>query len=145
VYVPPSSTLSLLTCMQAEIPGQDQDGYDAEPNSFHGMHQVRATTDPSFLSHTHHSLQHSQNSQPRPQQRHRPLKRLRLTLTRTPHSAPSPAPPTTSPPVTTTTSFKTNLGHIFTRPPHNATPPVVDVPFAKGKEVRSVDLNATAS
>ncbi|KAG2345953.1 hypothetical protein BDR05DRAFT_97688 [Suillus weaverae] len=28
--------------MQAEIPGQEQDGYDTEPNFFHGMHQVRA-------------------------------------------------------------------------------------------------------
>jgi hypothetical protein len=55
VYVPPSSTLSLLTCMQAEIPGQDQGGYDAEPNFFHGMHQVRATADYSFtLSHIIH-------------------------------------------------------------------------------------------
>ncbi|KIK35170.1 hypothetical protein CY34DRAFT_17193 [Suillus luteus UH-Slu-Lm8-n1] len=36
----------------AEIPGQDQDGYDAEPIFFHGMHQ---------------------HSRPRPQQRHRRL------------------------------------------------------------------------
>jgi hypothetical protein len=44
--------------MQAEIPGQDQDGYNAEPNFFHGMHQVCATTDSSsFLSHiVHYSI-----------------------------------------------------------------------------------------
>ncbi|KAG2743305.1 hypothetical protein P692DRAFT_201795013 [Suillus brevipes Sb2] len=73
----------------AEIPGQDQGGYDVEPDFFHGMHP------------------HSQISRPRPQQRHRRLKRLRLALTRTPHSAPSasPAPPTTSQPITTTPSF----------------------------------------
>ncbi|KAG2738119.1 hypothetical protein P692DRAFT_20759619 [Suillus brevipes Sb2] len=36
----------------AEIPGQDQGGYDVEPNFFHGMHPVRATADSSsFLSH----------------------------------------------------------------------------------------------
>jgi hypothetical protein len=28
--------------MQAEIPGQEHDGYDTEPNFFHGVHQVRA-------------------------------------------------------------------------------------------------------
>jgi len=33
--------------MQAEIAGQEQDGYDTEPNFFDGMHQVRATADPS--------------------------------------------------------------------------------------------------
>jgi hypothetical protein len=44
--------------MQAEIPGQEQDGYDVEPNFFHGMHQVCATTDSSsFLSHiVHYSI-----------------------------------------------------------------------------------------
>jgi hypothetical protein len=41
--------------MQAEIPGQEQDGYDAEPNFFHGMHQVRTTADPfSSISHIIH-------------------------------------------------------------------------------------------
>jgi hypothetical protein len=49
-YALSSLSLSLLTCMQAEIPGQDQDGYDTESNFFHGMHQVRTTADPSFLS-----------------------------------------------------------------------------------------------
>jgi hypothetical protein len=34
--------------MQAEIPGQEQDGYHTEPNFFHGMHQVRAIADPLF-------------------------------------------------------------------------------------------------
>ncbi|KAG2742064.1 WD40 repeat-like protein [Suillus brevipes Sb2] len=98
----------------AEIPGQDQGGYDTEPNFFHGMHQ------------------HSQNSRPRHQQRYRRLKRLRLTLMRTPHPAPPPVPPTAPPPVTTTTTFKTHLRHLFTWPSHHATPPVVDVPFAQG-------------
>ncbi|KAG2357774.1 hypothetical protein BDR07DRAFT_1419304 [Suillus spraguei] len=45
-YILPCSTLSLLTIMQAQIPGQEQHGYDADPKFFHGMHQVRAT---SFL------------------------------------------------------------------------------------------------
>jgi hypothetical protein len=49
-----SSDNSLLTVMQAEIPGQYQGGYDAEPNFFHGMHQVRATADSSFLPHIIH-------------------------------------------------------------------------------------------
>ncbi|KAG1771223.1 hypothetical protein EDD22DRAFT_948013 [Suillus occidentalis] len=53
-------------------------------------------------------------------------------MTRTPRPAPSPASPTTPPPVTVATSFKTHLRHIFTRPPQHATPPVVDVPFAQG-------------
>jgi hypothetical protein len=34
--------------MQAEIPGQEQDGYDIEPNFFHGTHQVRSIADPFF-------------------------------------------------------------------------------------------------
>ncbi|KAG1799811.1 uncharacterized protein HD556DRAFT_1525091 [Suillus plorans] len=38
-YTFPSSPLSLLTIMQAEIPGQIQDGYDAVPNFFHEIHQ----------------------------------------------------------------------------------------------------------
>jgi hypothetical protein len=42
-YVFPSSTLSLLICLQAEIPGQDQDGYDAEPDFFQGMQEVSGT------------------------------------------------------------------------------------------------------
>ncbi|KAG2741279.1 hypothetical protein P692DRAFT_20840209, partial [Suillus brevipes Sb2] len=77
---------------------------------------------------------YSQNSRPRPQQRHRRLKRLRLALARSPRPAPPPVPPTAPPPVTTTTTFKTHLRHLFTRSPHHATPPVVDVPFAQGKE-----------
>jgi hypothetical protein len=56
-YVPPCLNISLLTCVQAEIPGQEQDGYDAEPNFYHGMHQVRATMDSSFLTHiVHYSI-----------------------------------------------------------------------------------------
>jgi hypothetical protein len=52
VYVSLSSNITLLTVMQAEIPGQDHGGYDAEPNFFHGMHPVRATANfSSFLSH----------------------------------------------------------------------------------------------
>jgi hypothetical protein len=52
-----SSNISLLTVTQAEIFGQDQGGYDVEPNFFHGMHQVRIIYLPSFLSHTvHHSF-----------------------------------------------------------------------------------------
>jgi hypothetical protein len=58
VYVLPSANISLLIVMQAEIPGQEQDGYDAEPNFYHGMHQVRATANHFyFLSHIiHHSI-----------------------------------------------------------------------------------------
>ncbi|KIK39212.1 hypothetical protein CY34DRAFT_14533 [Suillus luteus UH-Slu-Lm8-n1] len=36
-YALSSSSLSILTVMQAEIPGQDQYGYDAVPNFFQGM------------------------------------------------------------------------------------------------------------
>ncbi|KAG1807958.1 uncharacterized protein BJ212DRAFT_1384588 [Suillus subaureus] len=57
----PLSTLSRLTVMQAEIPGQEQDGYDTEFNFFYGMHP------------------HSQISRPRPQQRHGCPRRPRLT------------------------------------------------------------------
>ncbi|KAG1870530.1 hypothetical protein C8R48DRAFT_760617 [Suillus tomentosus] len=99
--------------MQVEIPGQEQDGYDAEPNLFQGMHEI---------------------SSPRLQQRPGRLKRLRLAMTRRPREAPAPAPPTTSPPVAVTTTIKTHLRHLFTRSPHRATTPVVDVPFAKAKE-----------
>ncbi|KAG2737746.1 hypothetical protein P692DRAFT_201574491 [Suillus brevipes Sb2] len=113
--------------LSAEIPGQDQGGYDTEPNFFHGKHPVRVKYLPSF-SLSHCSLQHSQNSRPRPQQR---LQKLRLAMTRILRLASPSAPPTTSPPVAIATSFKTYLRHIFTRPPRHATPPVVDVPFAK--------------
>ncbi|KAG2338712.1 WD40 repeat-like protein [Suillus weaverae] len=100
----------------AEIPGQGQEGYDTEPNFFHGMHQ------------------HSQISRPRPQQRSGRLKKLRDAMTRTPRSAPPPVPPTAPPPVAAATTFKSHLRHLFTLSPHHATPPVVNVPFAKGKE-----------
>jgi hypothetical protein len=52
VYVFPSSTVLLLIVIQAEIPGQEQDGYDAEPNFFQGMHQVHtpAYRFPSLLT-----------------------------------------------------------------------------------------------
>ncbi|KAG1774407.1 hypothetical protein EV702DRAFT_534642 [Suillus placidus] len=133
-YAFSSSTLSLLIVMQAEIPGQEQDGYDTEPNFFHGMHQ------------------HAQISRPRPQQRLGRLKRLRLAMTKTPRSAPPPAPasapgqgqgpgpaPTHAPPTTTPsaavpTTITAWLGNLFTRLPHHAAPPIVDVPFAQGKE-----------
>ncbi|KAG2051836.1 WD40 repeat-like protein [Suillus hirtellus] len=65
----------------AEIPGQEQDGYDTDPNFFYGTHQ------------------HSQISRPRPQQRPGRFKRFRLAMTRRPQEAPAPAPPTTSPSV----------------------------------------------
>ncbi|KAG1896948.1 uncharacterized protein F5891DRAFT_982967 [Suillus fuscotomentosus] len=77
---------------------------------------------------------------PRLQERPGRLKRFRLAMTRRPQEAPAPvpvpapAPPTTSPPVAVTTTVKTHLRHIFSRSPHHATPPVVDVPFAKAKE-----------
>ncbi|KAG1863564.1 hypothetical protein DFJ58DRAFT_839088 [Suillus subalutaceus] len=111
--------------MQAEIPGQEQDGYDTEPNFFHGMHQ------------------HSQASKPRPQQRHGRLKRLKLAMTRSPHPPPPPvaAPPTTPPPVAADTTFRTHLRHLFARSSHHATSPVVDVPFTKAKE-RTVAADA---
>ncbi|KIK35355.1 hypothetical protein CY34DRAFT_587347 [Suillus luteus UH-Slu-Lm8-n1] len=32
--------------LSAEIPGQEQDGYDTEPNFFHGMHQATTSTTP---------------------------------------------------------------------------------------------------
>jgi hypothetical protein len=55
-------------------------------------------------------------------------------MTRTPRLAPSPAPPTTSPPVAPAATFKTHLQHLFTRPPHHAALPVANVPFAKAEE-----------
>ncbi|KAG2354019.1 hypothetical protein BDR07DRAFT_1431067 [Suillus spraguei] len=99
----------------AEIPGQEQYGYDTEPDFFHGMHQ------------------HSQVSRPRPQQRPGRLKRLRFPMARAARAAPPPAP-TTPPPVAAATTFKAQIRHLFTRSPHRATLPVIDVPFAKGKE-----------
>ncbi|KAG1789660.1 uncharacterized protein HD556DRAFT_773289 [Suillus plorans] len=105
----------------AETPRQDHDGYDVEPNFFHGMHQ------------------YSQISQPRLQQRAGRLgrlKRLRLAMTRRPQSVPvpAPAPPATSPPVAAAATFKTHLRRLFTLPLHHATPPAVDVPFAQGRQ-----------
>ncbi|KAG2075585.1 hypothetical protein BDR04DRAFT_1149927 [Suillus decipiens] len=99
----------------AEIPGQEQDGYDTEPNFFDGMHQ------------------YSQVSQPRPQQHPWRLKRLRFRITRAPRPAPLTAP-TIPPPVTTATTFRAHIRHLFTWSPHRARLPVVDVPFAQGKE-----------
>jgi hypothetical protein len=47
----------MLTVMQAEIPGQDQGGYDTEPNFFHGMNPVRVKYLLLFLSHiVHYSI-----------------------------------------------------------------------------------------
>ncbi|KAG1792037.1 uncharacterized protein HD556DRAFT_585341 [Suillus plorans] len=101
----------------AEIPGQDHDGYDADPSFFYGTYQ------------------HSQISRPGLQQRPGRLKRLGLAMTRRPQEAPAPAPasPTTSPPVAVTTTIKTHLRHLFSRSPHHALPPVVEVPFAQGR------------
>ncbi|KAG1809372.1 uncharacterized protein BJ212DRAFT_605508 [Suillus subaureus] len=113
-YALSSSSLSLLTCIQAEVHGQDQDGYDTEPNFFQGMQE------------------NSHTSRLRPQQRPGRFKRVRLLLTRNPHRA--PAPPITTPPVAVTTTLRTHLRHLFTRPLHHGTLPVVEVPFAKGKE-----------
>ncbi|KAG1829225.1 WD40-repeat-containing domain protein [Suillus subalutaceus] len=98
----------------AEIPGQDQDRYDVEPNFFRGMQE------------------YSHISRPRPQQRPGHLKRVGLALTRSPR--PPPAPPTTPPPVAIAATSKTRLRHLFTRPPHHTTHPIIEVPFAKGKE-----------
>ncbi|KAG2033487.1 hypothetical protein BDR03DRAFT_967321, partial [Suillus americanus] len=102
----------------AEIPGQDQDGYDAEHIFFRGMQE------------------NSHISRPRPRQRPGRFKRLRLTFTRSPHPAPPPVPalPTTPPSVAAATTFITHLQRLFTRPLPDATPPVVEAPFAKGKE-----------
>ncbi|KAG2336575.1 hypothetical protein BDR05DRAFT_993324 [Suillus weaverae] len=96
----------------AEIPGQGQDGYDAEPNFSRGMQEHPRTQPQQHLGH---------------------LKRFKRAVTRSPPTVhpPAPAPPTVSPPAST---FKTLVRHLFTRPPDRAMPPVVDVPFAKGRE-----------
>ncbi|KAG1777065.1 hypothetical protein EV702DRAFT_1197724 [Suillus placidus] len=100
-----------MSVFLTEIPGQDHDGYDAEPNFFRECKKLR----------TH----------PRTGR----LKRLRLAVMRSEMNlTPAPAPPTTPPSVATATTFKTHLQHLFTRLPHHAMPPVVDVPFAQGKE-----------
>ncbi|KAG2353934.1 hypothetical protein BDR07DRAFT_1465329 [Suillus spraguei] len=54
-------------------------------------------------------------------------------MARAARAAPPPAP-TTPPPVAAATTFKAQIRHLFTRSPHRATLPVIDVPFAKGKE-----------
>ncbi|KAG2111431.1 hypothetical protein DEU56DRAFT_214588 [Suillus clintonianus] len=104
----------------AEIPGQDQDGYDVEPGFFRSMHG------------------HSQISRPRPQQRPGRFKKLRLTVTRRPllpiAPAPTSAPPTTLSPAAALTTFKAHIRHLFTWRPDHAAPPVVDVPFAWGQK-----------
>ncbi|KAG2354024.1 hypothetical protein BDR07DRAFT_1431077, partial [Suillus spraguei] len=89
----------------AEIPGQEQYGYDTEPDFFHGMHQ------------------HSQVSRPRPQQRPGRLKRLRFPMAKAARAAPPPAP-TTPPPVAAATTFKAQIRHLFTQSPHRATLPL---------------------
>ncbi|KAG2128625.1 WD40-repeat-containing domain protein [Suillus bovinus] len=99
-----------------EIPGQEQDGHDTEPDFVHGMHQ------------------HSQTSQPQPQQRPGLLKRLRLAMTRTLHSAPSPVLSIAPPPFAAATTFKTHLRHLFTRMTSHAAPPVVDAPSVQGQQ-----------
>jgi thiamine pyrophosphokinase len=99
-----------------EIPGQDHDGYDTEPNFFHEMHQ------------------YPHISRPRPQQRPGRLKRLKLAMKRTSRSAHPPVPPTTPLPVPVATTFKTHLRHLFNWTTRHATPPFVNVPFAQGRQ-----------
>ncbi|KAG2355795.1 hypothetical protein BDR07DRAFT_1613490 [Suillus spraguei] len=50
------------------------------------------------------------------------------------HPPPAPAPPTALPSATTSTTFKAQLQHLLTWWPDHAAQPVVDVPFAQGKE-----------
>ncbi|KAG2137552.1 hypothetical protein DEU56DRAFT_352782 [Suillus clintonianus] len=83
-----------------------------------------------------------------PQQLPGRFKKLRLAMTRNPHPVPPPAPapapapapslttkqPTALPCATAPTTFKAHVRHLFTWRPDHAAPPVVDVPFAKGKE-----------
>jgi hypothetical protein len=59
VYVLPCLYIALMTVMQAEIPGQEQGGYGAEPNCFHGMRQVHATADLSFTLLLAHIIHYS--------------------------------------------------------------------------------------
>jgi hypothetical protein len=127
VYAFPSSTVLLLIVIQAEI---RKSKMAMTQNPIYSKACIKCVHQRIvFLPFLFSSLQHSQNSRPRPQQRPGRLKKLRLAMTKSPH----PPPPTTRPPVTAATTSKTNLRHLFTQPSHYATPPVVDVPFAKGK------------
>ncbi|KAG2112415.1 hypothetical protein DEU56DRAFT_201678 [Suillus clintonianus] len=112
-HVLPFLALSLLTVLQAEIPGQDQDGYNAEPDFFRGMHDRPHT------------------SRLQPQQRVGRFKKLGLAMTRSSHPGPPPAP---APPTTAPTTLKAHIRHLFTWRPDHAAPPVVDVPFAQGRK-----------
>ncbi|KAG0709136.1 hypothetical protein DFH29DRAFT_215757 [Suillus ampliporus] len=107
-----------------QIPGQDQDGYNTEPDFFGGMHD------------------RPQTSGPRPQKHLGRLKRLKLAVTRTPRPAPAPAPapPTTQSSATAPPTFQARIRHLLTSRPKNATPHIVDVPYAQGREVRSVEV-----
>ncbi|KAG1762316.1 hypothetical protein EV702DRAFT_1164927 [Suillus placidus] len=107
-----------VTDLQPVIPGQDQDGHDAEPDFFQGIHE------------------HPQIARPRPQQRPGRFKRLRLAVTRSPRSGPPPAPaqPTTLSPAAAPTTFKAQLRHLFIRRSNYAAPPIIDVPFTQAKE-----------
>lgn len=110
-----------LAEQNVEIPGQEQDDYDTEPNFFRGMRQ------------------YSQISRLRPQQRPGHLKRVKLALTKIlrsappPAPAPAPAPPTAPPLAVAPTTITARLGNLFSWRSHHAGPPVVDVSYAPGQ------------
>ncbi|KAG2126811.1 hypothetical protein DEU56DRAFT_536217 [Suillus clintonianus] len=88
----------------AEIPGQDQDGYDVEPDFFRGMHafsnfQTTTSAAPG-------ALQKAQASYDK----------------------------ATLPPAAAPMTFKAHVRHLFTWRPDRAAPPVVEVPFAWGRQ-----------
>ncbi|KAG2352949.1 hypothetical protein BDR07DRAFT_1615330 [Suillus spraguei] len=101
--------------LSVDMPGQEQYGYDMEPDFFHGMYQ---------------------HSRPQPQQRPGCFKRLRHAMITRSASPPAPAPALTpsppTPPAATPTAITARLGNLFSWRSRHAGPRVINVPFARG-------------